>query len=64
MRLGSTALVTGRAERRLAAILAADVAGYSRRDVRLFATGRTERPLLLSWQRGEAFFDPFSRNAR
>src|SRR5215469_14300546 len=30
MRLGSTALATGRAERRLAAILAADVAGYSR----------------------------------
>src|SRR5438105_144104 len=31
MRLGSTALATGRIERRLAAILAADVAGYSRR---------------------------------
>src|SRR6516165_5401766 len=30
MRLGSTALVTGRVERRLAAIFAADVAGYSR----------------------------------
>ena len=30
MRLGSTALATGRVERRLAAILAADVAGYSR----------------------------------
>src|SRR5438270_12038922 len=30
MRLGSTALATGRIERRLAAILAADVAGYSR----------------------------------
>jgi adenylate cyclase len=30
MRLGSTALVTERVERRLAAILAADVAGYSR----------------------------------
>src|ERR1700758_1066703 len=30
MRLGSTALATGRLERRLAAILAADVAGYSR----------------------------------
>jgi class 3 adenylate cyclase len=30
MRLGSTALATGRTERRLAAILAADVAGYSR----------------------------------
>jgi class 3 adenylate cyclase len=30
MRLGSTALVTGRVERRLAVILAADVAGYSR----------------------------------
>ena len=30
MRLGSAALATGRAERRLAAILAADVAGYSR----------------------------------
>jgi adenylate cyclase len=29
MRLGSTALATGRVERRLAAILAADVAGYS-----------------------------------
>jgi len=29
-RLGSTALATGRVERRLAAILAADVAGYSR----------------------------------
>ena len=30
MRLGSTALATERLERRLAAILAADVAGYSR----------------------------------
>src|SRR3984957_3666199 len=30
MRLGSTALATERVERRLAAILAADVAGYSR----------------------------------
>jgi class 3 adenylate cyclase len=30
MRLGSTALATGRIERRLATILAADVAGYSR----------------------------------
>src|SRR6202047_1450672 len=30
MRLGSTALATGRLDRRLAAILAADVAGYSR----------------------------------
>jgi class 3 adenylate cyclase len=30
MRSGSTALVTERVERRLAAILAADVAGYSR----------------------------------
>src|SRR6476619_201874 len=30
MRLGSTALATGRVERLLAAILAADVAGYSR----------------------------------
>src|ERR1700752_1892289 len=30
MRLGSTALATGQVERRLAAILAADVAGYSR----------------------------------
>jgi adenylate cyclase len=30
MRLGSTALATGRLERRLAAILAADVVGYSR----------------------------------
>jgi class 3 adenylate cyclase len=30
MRLGSTALATGRLERRLAAILAVDVAGYSR----------------------------------
>src|SRR5262249_4650588 len=30
MRLGSTALATGRVERRLAAILAADVVGYSR----------------------------------
>jgi class 3 adenylate cyclase len=30
MRLGSTALATGRVERRLAAVLAADVAGYSR----------------------------------
>jgi len=30
MRLGSAALATGRVERRLAAILAADVAGYSR----------------------------------
>src|SRR5262249_26997597 len=30
MRLGSAALATGRAERRLAAILAADVAAYSR----------------------------------
>src|SRR5262249_9498919 len=30
MRLGSTALATGRVERRLAAILAADVAGRSR----------------------------------
>jgi adenylate cyclase len=30
MRLGSTALATARVERRLAAILAADVAGYSR----------------------------------
>ena len=30
MRLGSTALATARIERRLAAILAADVAGYSR----------------------------------
>src|ERR1700745_2806894 len=30
MRLGSTALATKRVERRLAAILAADVAGYSR----------------------------------
>src|ERR1700745_3212700 len=30
MRLGSTTLATGRLERRLAAILAADVAGYSR----------------------------------
>jgi adenylate cyclase len=30
MRLGSTALATGRVERRLAAIFAADVAGYSR----------------------------------
>ena len=30
MRLGSSALATGRVERRLAAILAADVAGYSR----------------------------------
>src|SRR5215467_3158455 len=30
MRLGSTALATGRVERRLAAIVAADVAGYSR----------------------------------
>ena len=30
MRPGSTALATGRVERRLAAILAADVAGYSR----------------------------------
>ena len=30
MRLGSTALATGRVERRLAAILAADVANYSR----------------------------------
>src|ERR1700738_2972739 len=30
MRLGSTALATGRLERRLGAILAADVAGYSR----------------------------------
>ena len=30
MRFGSTALATGRVERRLAAILAADVAGYSR----------------------------------
>src|SRR6202030_3918706 len=30
MRSGSTALATGRVERRLAAILAADVAGYSR----------------------------------
>ena len=30
VRLGSTALATGRVERRLAAILAADVAGYSR----------------------------------
>src|SRR5215469_13826286 len=30
MRLGSTALATGRVERRMAAILAADVAGYSR----------------------------------
>jgi hypothetical protein len=29
MRFGSTALATGRVERRLAAILAADVAGYS-----------------------------------
>ena len=28
--VGSTALATGRVERRLAAILAADVAGYSR----------------------------------
>jgi adenylate cyclase len=28
--LGSAALATGRVERRLAAILAADVAGYSR----------------------------------
>src|ERR1700739_3089865 len=30
MRLGSTALASGRVERRLAAVLAADVAGYSR----------------------------------
>jgi class 3 adenylate cyclase len=30
MRLGSTVLAMGRAERRLAAIVAADVAGYSR----------------------------------
>src|SRR5215470_17355530 len=30
MRLGSTALATGRVERRLAGVLAADVAGYSR----------------------------------
>src|SRR5712664_2331754 len=30
MRLGSTALATGRVERKMAAILAADVAGYSR----------------------------------
>jgi class 3 adenylate cyclase len=30
MRLGSTALATVRIERRLAAILAADVVGYSR----------------------------------
>src|SRR6476620_8917618 len=30
MRLGSTALATERVERRLAAVLAADVAGYSR----------------------------------
>src|SRR5215831_1728034 len=30
MRLGSAALATGRVERKLAAILAADVAGYSR----------------------------------
>jgi adenylate cyclase len=30
MRLGSTALATGRVERRLAAILAADVVGHSR----------------------------------
>src|SRR3984893_3818496 len=30
MRLGSTAVAHGRVERRLAAILAADVAGYSR----------------------------------
>jgi class 3 adenylate cyclase len=30
MRLGSTALATERVERKLAAILAADVAGYSR----------------------------------
>jgi adenylate cyclase len=30
MRLGSTPLATERVERRLAAILAADVAGYSR----------------------------------
>src|SRR6266705_1292968 len=30
MRLGSPALATGRVERKLAAILAADVAGYSR----------------------------------
>src|SRR5215813_5944995 len=30
MRFGSAALATGRVERRLAAILAADVAGYSR----------------------------------
>jgi len=30
MRFGSTALATERVERRLAAILAADVAGYSR----------------------------------
>jgi adenylate cyclase len=30
VRLGSTALATGRVERRLAAVLAADVAGYSR----------------------------------
>src|ERR1700719_331743 len=30
MRSGSTALATGRVERRLAAILAADIAGYSR----------------------------------
>src|SRR5271166_4496160 len=30
MRLGSTALATERVERRLAAILAADIAGYSR----------------------------------
>jgi len=30
LRFGSTALATGRVERRLAAILAADVAGYSR----------------------------------
>src|SRR6266446_5280166 len=30
MRVGSTALATERVERRLAAILAADVAGYSR----------------------------------
>src|SRR5215472_15388216 len=30
MRLGSTALATGRVERRLAGVLAADVAGYAR----------------------------------
>jgi adenylate cyclase len=30
MRFGSTALATERVERRLAAILAADIAGYSR----------------------------------